>query len=169
MDRQGAGTFPNPERNGTDVSRLLKHSLMTRAMEGAVADRARKCLIRQTTSETFVATGLFISSAPDAGLLSRASLILAGAEASGTPVRVVFLFAEAARLASPAGLPEGLVPAALAFGDLCRRASSSRLVCQSALERLDLDADPASSFTVGTLGQWFDLLHDLDDIRSLGA
>jgi len=139
MDRQPAGTFPNPERNGTDVS------------------------------ETFVATGLFISSAPDDGLLSRASGILTEAEASGAPVRVVFLYAEAARLANPTGLADDLVPQALAFGDLCRRASLSRLVCQSALERLELDNDPASSFTVGTLGQWFDLLHDLDDIRSFGA
>ncbi len=84
-------------------------------------------------------------------------------------MRVVFLYAEATVLAAPGTLPEALSEAARAFASRCQTSGASLLACQTALERLGVAADPDSPFRIGSLGQWFDLLHELDEVRSLGA
>ncbi|MBK8286106.1 MAG: DsrE family protein [Ahniella sp.] len=116
-----------------------------------------------------MATGLFISATPSTDLLARADTLLSAECAGGGALRVVFLYAEAAALATPDALPESLAMAARGFAARCRDSGASLLVCQTALERLGLAADPGSAFQTGSLGQWFDLLHELDSVRSIGA
>lgn len=115
-----------------------------------------------------VATGLFIAAAPDEAMLGAAQAALADALAQGGPVRQVFLYGEAVRLAAPDTLPPPVAASARRFAAACADGAASLLACQSALERLGIAPGPDSPFVVGTLGQWFDVLHELDSVRSIG-
>ena len=115
-----------------------------------------------------MATGLFISATPSTDLITRADALLSAEDSAGRSIRVVFLYAESAALACPEALPEAQAVAARGFAARCQASGASLLVCQTALDRLHLSVDPGSPFQMGSLGQWFDLVHELETIRSLG-
>lgn len=81
---------------------------------------------------------------------------------------MAFFYAEAAAAVDPSRLP---APAQAALTDLLaaiQASGASCLVCQSALEKLAVSPVEQSPIRVGSLGQWFDLLHELDRVESVG-
>lgn len=86
---------------------------------------------------------------------------------SAGPVRVLFLYGEAARAADLTQVPEADRQGFAGLLSECRDRGGSTLVCQTAIEKLGVRVSPYLALSVGSLGQWFDLLHELDVIRSL--
>lgn len=111
--------------------------------------------------------GLFVHRAPDAGFVPALASACAALTQSGSQLRVLFLYGEAARAADLSQVPVADRAAFASLLQSCCDAGGSALVCQTALEKLDTLVSPELALSVGSLGQWFDLLHDLDTVGSL--
>lgn len=83
------------------------------------------------------------------------------------PLRVLFFYGEAARAADLTQLPESERAAFVGLLSDCQAQGGSVLVCQTALEKLGITLTPALPMAVGSLGQWFDLLHELEQVASV--
>jgi tRNA 2-thiouridine synthesizing protein D len=109
--------------------------------------------------------GLFIQDSPSSGeAFTSASRFAAAALARGHGVRQIFLYGDAV-LAALQARPSGIrgLDALIA---LAERQSIPLLACQAALERLNVDGGRHPAIRIGSLGQWFDALHDVDRVVS---
>ncbi|WP_170113232.1 DsrE family protein [Ahniella affigens] len=111
--------------------------------------------------------GLFVQRGPDAGFVPALIAACADLHQSAGPLRVLFLYGDAARAADLLQVAAADRAAYAALLQACRDAGGSTLVCQTALEKLGIAVSPELPLSVGSLGQWFDLLHDLDAVASL--
>jgi len=109
--------------------------------------------------------GLFIQDSPSSGeAFHSAARFAAALLARGHQIRQIFLYGDAvlaAAQAHPSGL-KGLDH----LVSLANAEAISLLACQAALDRLNLDAGKHPTITVGSLGQWFDAVYDMDRIVS---
>jgi tRNA 2-thiouridine synthesizing protein D len=109
--------------------------------------------------------GLFIQESPTAGeAYHSAARFAAAALARGHHLRQIFLYGDAV-LAVAQMHPSGL-------GGLDRLVAIANahsvplLACQAAMERMNLEDAKHPVIHVGSLGQWFDAMHDTDRIVS---
>jgi tRNA 2-thiouridine synthesizing protein D len=109
--------------------------------------------------------GLFIQDSPSNGAaFHSAARFAAAALVRGHQIRQIFLYGDAVLAAlhpQPSGI-RGLD----SLAELTRTHGIPLLACQAAMERLSIEGSRHPAIKAGSLGQWYDAVHDLDRIMS---
>lgn len=108
--------------------------------------------------------GLFIQDAPTASEAFHGAARFASALVQrGHLVRQIFLYEDAV-LAAAQALPSGL-KGLDALMTVAQAHGIPVLACQAAIDRLGITFAAGTTIKAGSLGQWFDALHELDRVQ----